>query len=371
MTMRRPTGDCLKRLRGEGVSVWLDGLSRELLTSGELAKLAAERPLAGLTTAGHDIIDDLTGPAYRAQLDDFTERGSHPQEAARRLLAFDARGGCDVFLRSYRASSGRTGLVSIEPAPVPDRALAAEARAAWWAVDRPNLLLKLPPTEESLGAVSELVAEGVGVDVTPVFSVDRYEQVQDALFTGLERARRAGLRLGAVHTAVSLPIAPVDAAADARLADAGAAPGRPPMGRTALAHARLVYHAYERGLGGDRWRALAAAGAHPPRLVWTATEARGPAGPDTRYADGLVAWGVTSSMSRRTLDAVSRRALLSGDTLSGRHVSARLDLAALAEFGVGFARLSADLERSWLAGRRAVWEELCERVAKLLSVTEF
>ncbi|MGW2404681.1 transaldolase family protein [Streptomyces sp. NPDC001739] len=366
MTMRQHTRDGLQRLCGEGVSLWLDGLERDLLASGELARMASKRPLSGLTTSGHDLLDAVAGPAYRAQLDDFTERGSRPEEAARRLLAVDARWGCDVFLCRYRASGGRSGLVSVDPVPVTERALAAEARAAWWAVDRPNLLLKLPATDESLDAIGELVGEGIGVDVTPVFSVHRYEQVQQALFSGLERAHRAGLRLDGVHTAVSLPVAPLDAAVDARLAAAGAPPGRPPMGRTALAHARLVYHAYERGLAGNRWRALAAAGARPPRLVWTATEAHGPAGPDTRYADGLVAWGVTSALTRRTLDAVSRRALLSGDTLSGRHVSARLDLAVLTEFGVCLRQLAGELERAWLADRRAAWEQLRERVGKLL-----
>ncbi|UZJ29484.1 transaldolase family protein [Streptomyces endophytica] len=170
MTMRQHTRDGLQRLCGEGVSLWLDGLERDLLASGELARMASKRPLSGLTTSGHDLLDAVAGPAYRAQLDDFTERGSRPDEAARRLLAVDARWGCDVFLRRYRASGGRSGLVSADPVPVVERALAAEARAAWWAVDRPNLLLKLPATDESLDAIGELVGEGIGVDVTPVFS---------------------------------------------------------------------------------------------------------------------------------------------------------------------------------------------------------
>ncbi|MCF6524122.1 transaldolase family protein [Streptomyces sp. JJ36] len=368
MDARPPASDCLTRLRAEGVGIWLDGLDRELLSSGRLARLVEERSLTGLTASAGDTAKEVWAPAYRPQFADFAQRGITAGEAARRLVSFDARWACDVLLPSYRTGRHGLGLVSIDTAHTPPRTMLAEGRAAWWAVDRPNLLLKVPVSDETLPVVTGLLAEGIGVDATCVFHAGRCRQVFDAMFDGLERAAAAGRDLSVIGTAVSVPVGPVDAAVDARLAAAGAPPGRPPMGRAAQAHARLVYRAYERALGGERWRPLAERGARPPQVVWTATEALGPAGPDTRYADGLVAWGVTCAMTEGTLEAVAAHALLGGDTLSGRHVSARQDLDALRDFGVSYEAVAAELEREACASRRTLWEQLRESVAQLLEM---
>lgn len=363
-----PASDCLARLRAEGVGIWLNGLDRELLTSGMLSRLISQRSLTGITSAACDAAKDVTGPAYRAQFADFAEQGITPGEATRRLLAFDARLACDLFLPSYETSGGRGGMVSIETTPTAARTMVAVNRAAWWAVDRPNLLLKVPACPATLDVVSDLLAEGIGVDATSVFHADRCEQIFSAVFEGLERAADAGLDISRIGTAVSVPVAPVDRAVDARLAEAGASPGRPPMGRAARAHARLVYRVYEQALGSERWGRLAARGARPTHVVWTETETLGPAGPDTRYTDGLVAWGVTSAMSRNTLEAVAEHALLDGDTLSGRHVSARHDLDLLGDFGVSYDQVAAELERESLLGRAPLWDGLRESVAQLLEM---
>lgn len=363
-----PASDLLTRLRAEGVGIWLDGLDRELIVSGALTRLVERRSLTGATSVARDAAKDVSGSAYRPQFDDFARRGICPSEATRRLLAFDHRLACDVFLPLYESSGRRAGHVSVETAPTAAHTMLAEARAAWWSVDRPNLLLKVPVAEETLAVVSDLLAEGIGVDATCVYRSERCEEVFTSLFDGLERAWAAGLDLSRIGTAVSVPVAPVDRAVDARLARAGALPGRPPMGRAARAHARLVYRVYEQALGSERWRALAARGARPTHVVWTATEALGQAGPDTRYADGLVAWGVTSAMTPSTLEAVAEHALLDGDTLSGRHVSARHELDMLSDFGISYRQVATELERESLACRGPLWEGLRESVAQLLEM---
>ncbi|MFF0221192.1 transaldolase family protein [Streptomyces sp. NPDC004629] len=346
------TGRHLKRLRAEGVSVWLRGFHHPD-PEGELPGLVAAWDLGGVTWT----VDDVLAGGGRARLAELREGGADPARAWRRLSADATRAACDALLPLYEASRSGTGLVSADLPPAgPGRSAAQEARALWWAVDRSNLLLKIPGTPGSLETVSALVADGIGVDVTPVFSAMRYEQVFAALCAGLEQARRAGRALHRICSAVSLPIAPVDALVDRRLREQGLAAARYPTGEAARAHARVVYHLHEQAMSAPRWQRLAAQGARLPHLVWTDLE---PAGP-VRYADHLVAWGVVHALSRPALPTNAGSTLI-GDALSGRHITARQDLEALYAFGLSYEELARELETAWLADReeqgRALWRD--------------
>lgn len=356
------TGRHLKRLRAEGVAVWLRGFHRPD-TVGELARLVAAWDLSGLTWTVDDVLA-ADGCARPAAL-----RGPEagPVRAHRRLSTVAARAACDVLLPLYEASGGRMGLVSADvPPDAPDMSLDEQVRATWWAVDRPNLLLKVPGTARNLDLVGSLVADGIGVDISPVFSAARYEQVFAALCTGLEQARRAGRPLRRICTAVSLPIAPIDQLVDRRLRERGLDASRYPTGEAARAHARLVYHRHEQAMSGPRWQALAAHGAHLPHLVWTSLEP-----PDRpSYTDHLIAWGVVHALPRTTLPSLTHGSVLIGDALSGRHITARQDLEALYAFGLSYEVLAAELEDAWLAWRARLWHALWRGSEQVTDATE-
>ncbi|MGW3953552.1 transaldolase family protein [Streptomyces sp. NPDC004752] len=344
------TGRHLKRLRAEGVSVWLRGFHHPD-PEGELPSLLTAWDLGGATWT----VDDVLAGDGCARLAELRAGGADPARAWRGLSADAARAACDALRPLYEASRSRTGLVSADlPPTAPGRSVAQEARALWWAVDRPNLLLKIPGTHGSLETVSALVADGIGVDVTPVFSATRYEQVFAALCAGLEQARRAGRALHRICSAVSLPIAPIDGLVDRRLREQGLAPARYPTGEAARAHARVVYHLHEQAMSAPRWQRLATHGARLPHLVWTDLAAVGP----VRYADHLIAWGVVHALSRPGLPTIAGSSLI-GDALSGRHITARQDLEALYAFGLSYEELATELETAWLVGReeqrRALW----------------
>jgi transaldolase len=331
----------LERLLAEGVALWLDGLVRGHLESGDLARLVSDRCVSGAVYGLATLAGAVDAPAYEGLLTDLAARGLAPAEAVRTLIAHDVRLACDLLRPVHERGPYHDGLVSADLPAGPAAATLAESRALWWTVDRPNLLVRIPPTPDRLPAVSACLAEGIGVDVGPVFSVERYGEVLDAYFDGMERARAAGLLLSRISSVASFPLAALDAGVDERLHELGRGEAPPVPHRVCQATARLAYQLYEQRFSSERWQRLALAGARPQRLLWTGTTA---SCGDTRHVDGFVAWGVISAMSRKTLDAVADRALLAGDTLSGRHISARRDRAALAALGIDHAALAARLE---------------------------
>ena len=354
--------DLLRQLRSEGVSLWLDGVTRSQAASGELTALVQDRRITGGAHAPGVLADSLHERGYHRQLLDLAARGVDPATSARLLLADDLRLLCDVLAPVHTASDGRDGLVTAASAAVPVQAAAAEARALHWAVDRPNVLVRTPVGGAWLAGVSELLADGIGVDVGPVYSPERYSEVVDAYFDGLERARLNGRDLSAIASVATFPLNHLDAALENAL-DLLRRPGpEPPRHRICTAVARLAYREFDLRYRSDRWRALADAGARPQRLLGAAPEAAGPAGPDPRHVDGFVAWGVVSAVTPRTLEAVADHALLEGDTLSGRHISAERDLANLAWLGVSHRDLARRLEADHLEQLASSWAKLLQRV---------
>ncbi|MEH6375211.1 transaldolase family protein [Streptomyces sp. KLMMK] len=370
-------GEVLRELLAEGVSPWLDGLRRSLLASGALARLVAAGEVRGATSDPGALAAEVAdGTAYGQQLAHLACRSVPPTTAVQALCAYDLRAACDELRPVFAATRGLDGHVSMGPDPwlaggsrVTAEAFADAAAALHGAACRPNALVRIPATDEGLAATGACLARGIGVHVTGIFSVRRYEQVVDVWFAGLERARAAGLDLSAIPSLASLPVARIDAEVDARLRAAGRAGGTvgPGVrGTASLAVARLVYRRYEEGLGSARWRVLAAAGARPQRVMWSVgspveSEPRG-----VPYVESLVAWGTVSAMSRTTLAAAGRRGRLRGDTLTGQEGTARAAVVRFEAAGVSFDEVARALEaesavragRAWGALRGAVADRL-------------
>lgn len=360
----------LAALAEAGVSIWLDDLSRARLESGGLAALIRDRHVTGVTTNPTIFAKALAqaGP-YAAQLRDLAVRGVGVEEAVRALTTYDVRWACDVLAEVAAASGGVDGRVSIEVDPRLARdgaATLAEARGLWWAVDRPNLLVKVPATVEGLPAVTACLAEGISVNVTLIFALDRYRAVLDAWLSGLEAAAAAGRDLAAIASVASFFVSRVDTEVDARLDSIGGPDAIALKGTAAIANARLAHEAFAEVMAGPRWAALEALGARPQRPLWASTGVKDPAYDDTRYVVELVTSGTVNTMPEATLDAVADHGRVRGDTVAPEHAGAHAALAALAAVGIDYADVVAVLEDEGVSKFEDSWGELLESVRRAL-----
>jgi transaldolase len=360
----------LAALADAGVSIWLDDLSRDRLESGGLAALVRDRHVTGVTTNPTIFAKALAqaGP-YADQLRDLAVRGVGVAEAVRALTTYDVRWACDVLAAVAAASGGVDGRVSIEVDPRLARdgaATLAEARALWWAVDRPNLLIKIPATVEGLPAVTACLGEGISVNVTLIFALDRYRAVLDAWLSGLEAALAAGRDLAGIASVASFFVSRVDTEVDARLDRIGTPDAAALKGTAAIANARLAHEAFAEVMAGPRWAALAAAGARPQRPLWASTGVKDPAYDDTRYVVDLVAAGTVNTMPEATLEAVADHGQVRGDTVTPEYANAHAALAALAAAGIDYADVVATLEDEGVRKFEDSWGELLESVRRAL-----
>jgi transaldolase len=356
----------LKQLSDAGVSIWLDDLSRERLLRGTLAELMRDKHVVGVTTNPTIFQKAISGSeVYDEQVRDLARRRVDVGEALRAITTYDVRRGCDVLRPVYDASDGVDGRVSIEVDPrisgEAERTV-AEARALWWLVDRPNLYIKIPATEPSLPAISQCLAEAISVNVTLIFSLDRYAAVIDAFFDGLERARAAGHDLSRIGSVASFFISRVDSEVDKRLDKLGTDDAKALRGKAAIANARLAYQLYEEKFGGDRWQALAAAGAKPQRPLWASTSTKDPAYDDTMYVLDLVAPGTVNTMPEPTLDALVDHGEFRGETVRPLYTDARGVLDALAQLGVDYDDVVRVLEDEAIEKFETSWNELIDSV---------
>ncbi|MFF7195034.1 transaldolase [Streptomyces sp. NPDC008079] len=355
--------DPLAELSAAGVSVWLDDLSRELLAGGELKRLIADRHVVGVTTNPTIFASALSkGDRYSEQLRRLGAEGASVDEAVFALTTDDVRTGCDLFAPVHERTGGTDGRVSIEVDPRLARdtdATIEQARKLWEAVDRPNLLVKIPATREGLAAITAAVARGISVNVTLIFSLDRYRAVMDAYQSGLEQAREAGLDLAAIDSVASFFVSRVDTEVDARLDALGTPEARDLRGAAAVANARLAYRAYEEMTAAPRWQALAAAGARPQRPLWASTGVKNPDYPDTMYVGELVIAGTVNTMPGTTLEAFADHGALPAHPPTGEeYTAATAHFEALARVGVDFADVTDTLEREGLTKFEDSWTEL-------------
>ncbi len=367
--MSAPVGsDPLAALSAAGVSVWLDDLSRELLAGGELKKLITDKHVVGVTTNPTIFASALSkGDRYNEQLRRLGDEGSSVDDAVFALTTDDVRSGCDAFRSVYERTNGVDGRVSIEVDPrlAQDAdATAALARRLWDAVDRPNLFIKIPATRKGLKAITAVVAEGISVNVTLIFSLERYREVMDAYQSGLEQARAAGHELADIHSVASFFVSRVDTEVDRRLEALGMTELK---GRAAVANARLAHRAYEQMLAEPRWQHLAAAGARPQRPLWASTGVKDPSYPDTMYVSELVIPGTVNTMPGATLAAFADHGTLPAHAPSGEDfAAAAAHLEQLRHIGVDFTDVTETLEREGLAKFEDSWAELGESVERAM-----
>jgi transaldolase len=360
----------LRRLVEEGVSIWLDDISRERLRTGNLEQLIKEKYVVGVTSNPTIFAKALSkGAAYDDQVRDLTVRGVSVDEAARAITTYDIRWACDVLRPVYERTDGLDGKVSIEVDPRLARdteRTIAEARALWWLVDRPNLFIKIPATLEGLPAITRALSEGISVNVTLIFSLERYGQVIDAFHEGLEKAREAGHDLSRIASVASFFVSRVDTEIDKRLDKAGSAEAKALKGKAGVANARLAYALFEDKTNTDRWRALAAAGARPQRPLWASTGVKDPSLRDTMYVEELVAPGVVNTMPEATLNAVADHGEIRGDTVRPFYEEAWQHMAALKEAGVDYDDVVRVLEEEGVEKFETSWNELLATIQKEL-----
>jgi transaldolase len=332
--------DPLAELSGQGVSIWLDDISRERLRSGNLQDLVAHKHVVGVTSNPTIFQKALEkGDAYDEQVRDLKVREIAVDGVIRYLMAFDIRWACDVLRPVFDRSDGQDGRVSIEVDPRlahETERTTAEATGLWWLVDRPNVMVKIPGTAAGLPSITAATGAGVNVNVTLIFGLDRYDQVMDAYLTGLEQAKQAGIDLRTIRSVASFFVSRVDTEIDKRLDKLGTDEAKALRGKAGIANARLAYERYQKVLDSPRWAALAAAGAHEQRPLWASTGVKDPAYDDTMYVVQLVAPGVVNTMPEATLDAVADHGQISGDTISGTYDEARDVLERLAAVGIEY-----------------------------------
>ena len=361
-------------LADAGVSIWLDDLSRAILTDGTLEGLVADKGVVGVTTNPTIFAAALAkGDAYAEQVGQLAKDGADVERAVFEITTDDVRAACDLLRPIFDRTDGEDGRVSIEVDPRLARdtkATVEMAKRLWATVDRPNVMIKIPATVEGLPAISEVIADGINVNVTLIFSLDRYRGVMNAYLTGLEQAREHGKELSTIHSVASFFVSRVDAEIDKRL-DArtgeAAEQAKELRGKAGIANARLAYQAYEEVVSTPRWQNLADDGAHKQRPLWASTGVKDPAYPDTMYVTELVAPNTVNTMPGKTLDAVADHGTVTGDAVTGTYAQARQTLDDLERLGIGYTEVVEKLEDEGLQKFDVSWEELLASVDTALS----
>jgi len=362
--------DRLAELSAQGVAVWLDDLSRVRLTTGSLDKLRRDQHVVGVTTNPSIFAKALSdAEAYDAQLKDLAAQGVTVEEAVRLMTGKDVREACDVMRPAYDASEGVDGRVSIEVDPRSAHETAktvAEAKSLWWLVDRPNLYIKIPATKAGLPAITATLGAGISVNVTLIFSLERYRAVMDAFLAGLEQAKANGHDLTKIGSVASFFVSRVDTEVDKRLDKIGSDEAKALKSKAAIANAQLAYEEYTKVFATDRWQALADAGAHPQRPLWASTSTKSPDLPDTIYVEELIAPGTVNTMPESVIFAYEDHGTTRGDTVTGSYANAKKVMADLAAVGVDMDDVVQVLEDEGVQKFEASWVELLDGVQKSL-----
>ncbi|MCH9787863.1 MAG: transaldolase [Actinomycetia bacterium] len=364
------TPSVLTELTAAGVSLWLDDLSRARL-DGDLQRLVQERAISGVTTNPTIFQKAIAGGGndYAAQLQDLRVTGVDVDSAIRTLTTDDVRAACDILAPVYASTGGLDGRVSIEVDPRlahDTQATVNQARELWTLVDRPNAMIKIPATTAGLPAITRTLAEGISVNVTLIFSIDRYREVMAAHTAGIGRAHDSGVDVSGIESVASFFVSRVDTAVDAQLSESTSALADGLRGRAAIANAHLAWHAYEIHTASDDWRRLAAAGARPQRPLWASTGVKHPDYDPTRYVMQLAAPGCVNTVPESTLEAVVTKGRFGGDTVSGGQEAAQSVLEDLAAVGIDFQEICTELEAAGEAAFVSSWESLRTTVERAL-----
>jgi transaldolase len=336
----------LHELSEQGQSVWIDFVSRELIHTGELARMMDDDAIVGVTSNPTIFQKAIShGSAYDDEIRECLDKVDDPKEIFWRLAETDIGDACDVLRGVYDATSGRDGYVSIEVDPglaYEQQAQYDEAMHLHGQIDRPNLLVKIPGTKPGLGAIEDAIAQGKSINVTLIFSLERYREVAEAYIRGLERLVEGGGDPSPVASVASFFVSRVDTEADKRLDAVG---GHDHLkGRLAVANAKLAYQAYKEIFAGSRWDALAAKGANRQRCLWASTSTKNPAYSDVMYVKDLIGPETVNTMPEETIQAFQDHGRVALTLEEGIEEAKRL-FDQLAEAGVDYDDVTETLER--------------------------
>ncbi len=356
--MSTPTQD----LSDAGVSIWLDDLSRQRITTGNLQELIDTRNVVGVTTNPSIFQAAISaGVGYEEAIEAQAKAGASTDDTIFELTTTDVRNASDIFRPIFDQTGGVDGRVSIEVSPDlahDTDATIAEANKLAAAVDRPNVLIKIPATKAGLPAITEVIAAGISVNVTLIFSLERYSEVIDAYLAGLERAREAGVDRGGIHSGASVFGSRGDTAGDKRPTALGSDAANELKSLAGVANARLAYELFEKKFAEQRAQDLVTAGANLQRPLWASTGVKDPALPDTLYVTELVAPGTVNTMPDKTLEATFDHGVISGDTVTGAYEAAHKVFADLAEVGIDLEDVTQLLEDEGVDKFIASWHDL-------------
>ena len=351
----------LAKLSAAGVSVWLDDLDRHRIESGNLKDLIETKSVVGVTTNPSIFEKALTSGAIEYQTQIKQLANASVDQAVRELTVADVKAACQIFSSVYQKTNGVDGRVSLEVDPrlANDTAgTVSQASELWSLVNQPNLMIKIPATDAGLPAITQTLGNGISVNVTLIFSVDRYREVIKAWLAGLELAKENGHNLSQIHSVASFFVSRVDTLIDSQLTKIGSPDAIAMKGKAGVANARLAWQAYEELLTDPRWLTLHEHGAYPQRPLWASTGVKDPAYPDTLYVTELVAPGCVNTMPEATLNAVADHGLVTGDTVTGTYATAHGVFSQLTSLGINFDSVFETLESEGVSKFIAAWEQL-------------
>jgi transaldolase len=362
------------QLSAAGVSIWLDDLSRERISSGGLQKLIDERNVVGVTTNPTIFATALSnGDAYDEQVRELAAAGKDVTDAVFEITTSDVSHAADIFAPVYEASGHVDGRVSIEvePSLAHDAAgTIAEAKRLWTKVGKPNAMIKIPATVEGLEAITAATAEGISVNVTLIFSLERHRAVINAYLTGLEKAKAAGIDLSTIESVASFFVSRVDTEIDKRLTGIGTPEALALKSKAGIANAQLAYQVFEQAFDSERAKVLIAAGANKQRPLWASTGVKDPSLPDTLYVTHLVAPGVVNTMPEKTLEATFDHGEIAGDSVTGSYDEANAVLDAIAAQGISYDEVTELLEAEGVEKFVVSWGQLTDTVTAALEAAK-
>ena len=361
----------LAQLSANGVSIWLDDLSRSRIVSGNLKDLIASRSVSGVTTNPTIFAGALAkGEGYQDQVSELAASGADATSAIFAITTKDVADACDIFAGVYASTNGFDGRVSIEVEPGLANDAAGtikQAKELFAAVDRENVMIKIPATKPGLAAITAVIAEGISVNVTLIFSLSRYREVIAAYIDGVKLAKANGHDVSKIHSVASFFVSRVDTEIDKRLEAAG----KPELkSKAALANARLAYEVFEQEFSTDAWSTLAEAGANVQRPLMASTGVKDPALLDTLYVTELVAPQLVNTMPEKTMEAVFDHGVVPAASITNNYENAREVLAAVAAAGVSLDDATQLLEDEGVEKFIISWGELVETVDSALKAAK-
>ena len=346
-----------------GTSIWLDDLSRAKISGTEAHSLPSRIANSGVVgvTTNPSIFGAAIAGAVEYAADIEAMKNDSVDDVVKKLTTDDVRAACDLFKEIYTSTKGVNGRVSIEVDPRlahDTQATIAQGKELWSIIDRPNLMIKVPATIEGLPAITALIAAGISVNVTLIFSVKRYGAVIDAYISGVEAATNPA----DVHSVASFFISRIDSSIDALLKKNGSESATSLLGKAAIANAHLAYQLFEEKFSSSRWLAQLDRGAFRQRPLWASTGVKDPAYDDTRYVVELIAPDTVNTMPQSTLDAVIDHGKVRGNTITSNYGAAVEVLKGLSALNISLDAVTTELEIDGVKKFAQAWDDLLASV---------